>query len=70
MCGQPSCPTDAGNVVDVVYHSSSNSVPVSKLSDLVYETKQDIQKAGIVSIIVGHVGDGHSSCLSPARSLT
>lgn len=43
-----------------MYHSSSNSVPVSKLPDLVYQTKQDIQELGLVSTIVGHVGDGQS----------
>lgn len=35
-----------------------DSVPVSRLPDLVYETKEDIKKSGIVSTIVGHVGDG------------
>lgn len=34
------------------------SVPVSRLPDLVYETKKDIEASGIVSTIVGHVGDG------------
>jgi D-lactate dehydrogenase (cytochrome) len=36
-----------------------NSVPVSKLPDLVLETKADIVRSGIVSTIVGHVGDGN-----------
>jgi len=35
-----------------------DSVPVSRLPDLVFETKQDIQELGLVSTIVGHVGDG------------
>ena len=34
------------------------SVPVSNLSTLVYETKKDLAKEGILSTIVGHVGDG------------
>lgn len=34
------------------------SVPVSKLPQLVYETKHDIESSGLVSTIVGHVGDG------------
>lgn len=42
--------------VDGVY--SVHSVPVSKLPDLVYETKQDLSELGLVSTIVGHVGDG------------
>lgn len=35
------------------------SVPVSKLPELVYETKKDMAEVGIVSTIVGHVGDGN-----------
>ncbi|KAH9480894.1 D-lactate dehydrogenase [cytochrome], mitochondrial [Psilocybe cubensis] len=38
-------------------------VPVSKLPQLVYETKQDIKNAGLVSTIVGHVGDGNFHAL-------
>ncbi|KAG5634793.1 hypothetical protein H0H81_000761 [Sphagnurus paluster] len=34
-------------------------VPVSKLPELVYETKKDLAQIGIVSVIVGHVGDGN-----------
>ena len=37
----------------------SNSVPVSRLPDLVYETKKDIEASGLISTIVGHVGDGN-----------
>ena len=36
------------------------SVPVSKLPQLVYETKEDFAKSGLKSTIVGHVGDGMS----------
>ena len=47
------------------------SVPVSKLPQLVYETKQDIEEAGLLGVIVGHVGDGefnsrHQSGVDPA----
>ena len=35
------------------------SVPVSKLPELVYDTKHDIASMGLVSTIVGHVGDGN-----------
>ncbi|VDC04227.1 unnamed protein product [Peniophora sp. CBMAI 1063] len=34
-------------------------VPVSRLPELVYETKKDLANAGIKSTIVGHVGDGN-----------
>jgi len=37
---------------------SGGSVPVSKLPQLVYETKQELQRLGIVSILIGHAGDG------------
>lgn len=33
-------------------------MPVSRLPQLVYETKEDLAKAGLKSTIVGHVGDG------------
>ena len=36
-----------------------SSVPVSKLPQLVAETKKDLSEIGIVSTIVGHVGDGN-----------
>ncbi|KAJ3795881.1 D-lactate dehydrogenase cytochrome oxidoreductase [Lentinula aff. detonsa] len=38
-------------------------VPVSKLSELVYETKKDLSAAGLRSTIVGHVGDGNFHAL-------
>jgi len=34
-------------------------VPVSKLPQLVLETKQDLSDAGLLSTILGHVGDGN-----------
>ncbi|KAF9049072.1 FAD-linked oxidase-like protein [Panaeolus papilionaceus] len=34
-------------------------VPISKLPQLLYETKEDIKESGLVSTIVGHVGDGN-----------
>lgn len=34
-------------------------VPVSKLPELVYETKKDMARTGLVATIVGHVGDGN-----------
>lgn len=38
-------------------------VPVSKLPDLVYDTKKDLAEFGLVSTIVGHVGDGNFHAL-------
>ncbi|PCH37975.1 hypothetical protein WOLCODRAFT_135969 [Wolfiporia cocos MD-104 SS10] len=43
--------------------STDVCVPVSRLPDLVYETKEDIKKSGIPSTIVGHVGDGNFHAL-------
>ncbi|EKM52199.1 uncharacterized protein PHACADRAFT_101477 [Phanerochaete carnosa HHB-10118-sp] len=43
--------------------STDVCVPVSKLPQLVYETKQDIESSGLVSTIVGHVGDGNFHAL-------
>ncbi|KAI9067055.1 D-lactate dehydrogenase cytochrome oxidoreductase [Trametes sanguinea] len=34
-------------------------VPVSKLPELVYETKRDLERSKLRSTIVGHVGDGN-----------
>ncbi len=36
---------------------STDSAPVS-IPELVYETSRDIKQSGLVSAIVGHVGDG------------
>ncbi|KAJ7611591.1 D-lactate dehydrogenase cytochrome oxidoreductase [Roridomyces roridus] len=38
-------------------------VPVSKLPQLVYETKKDLAAAGLTHTIVGHVGDGNFHAL-------
>lgn len=43
-------------------------VPVSKLPDLVYETKKDLAEIGLVSTIVGHVGDGNFHSLLLMRN--
>jgi len=43
-------------------------VPVSKLPQLVLETKQDLYDAGLVSTIVGHVGDGNFHALILMRN--
>jgi D-lactate dehydrogenase (cytochrome) len=35
------------------------AVPISKLADIIEETKEDIKKSGLMGSIVGHVGDGN-----------
>ena len=35
------------------------AVPISRLPDIIQETKEDIRKSGLLSGIVGHVGDGN-----------
>ncbi len=39
------------------------SVPVSRLPELVTETKKDLAQSGVRSTIVGHVGDGNFHAL-------
>ncbi|KAF8288830.1 hypothetical protein DL93DRAFT_2092175 [Clavulina sp. PMI_390] len=38
-------------------------VPVSKLPELVYETKKDIAEQGLVATVIGHVDDGNFHAL-------
>ncbi len=35
------------------------AVPISRLPDIIEETKEDISKSGLTGAIVGHVGDGN-----------
>ena len=42
---------------------NNRSVPVSRLPQLVRETKEDLANAGLRSTIVGHVGDGNFHAL-------
>ncbi|KAI9805984.1 MAG: hypothetical protein M1825_000598 [Sarcosagium campestre] len=35
------------------------AVPISRLPDIIEETKEDIQRSGLLATIVGHVGDGN-----------
>jgi D-lactate dehydrogenase (cytochrome) len=37
-------------------------VPISKLPEVVVATKEDIQESGLISPIIGHVGDGNFHC--------
>lgn len=39
------------------------SVPVSRLPELVHETKQDLLESNLRNTIVGHVGDGNFHAL-------
>ncbi|CDO70812.1 hypothetical protein BN946_scf184801.g3 [Trametes cinnabarina] len=43
--------------------STDVCVPISRLPDLVYGTKKDLEEHGLVSTIVGHVGDGNFHAL-------
>ena len=40
------------------------AVPISKLPDIIQETKEDMSRSGLLATIVGHVGDGnfHGQC--------
>lgn len=39
------------------------TVPVSRLPELVLETKRDLEEHGLVNTILGHVGDGNFHAL-------
>jgi FAD/FMN-containing dehydrogenase len=44
------------------------SVPVSRLPDLVYETRKDLDKIGLKCMVCGHVGDGNFHAVSSLLS--
>ena len=62
MPGCKSWPTDVWLVSPrhqlVPISEVSPSVPVSKLPELVYESKKEIEATGLLGLVVGHVGDG------------
>jgi D-lactate dehydrogenase (cytochrome) len=43
--------------------STDVCVPISRLAECIDETKADIEASGLISPIVGHVGDGNFHCL-------
>lgn len=40
------------------------AVPISRLPDIINETKADLDRSGLFAAIVGHVGDGNFHCKS------
>ncbi|NWX59258.1 LDHD protein, partial [Promerops cafer] len=44
-------------------YSTDICVPISRLPDVVVETKQDLQASGLTGPMVGHVGDGNFHCI-------
>jgi D-lactate dehydrogenase (cytochrome) len=42
------------------------AVPISKLPDIIDQTKEDIEKSGLFAAIVGHVGDGNFHSMEPS----
>lgn len=45
------------------------AVPISRLPDMIEQTKADLDQCGLVSAIIGHVGDGNFHCSSPTHIL-
>ncbi len=43
--------------------STDVCVPISRLAECIAETKADLDQSGLISPIVGHVGDGNFHCL-------
>ena len=41
------------------------AVPMSRLADIIEETKEDLSRSGLFAAIVGHVGDGNFHSTSP-----
>ncbi|NXG03758.1 LDHD protein, partial [Sakesphorus luctuosus] len=44
-------------------YSTDVCVPISRLPNVVVETKQDLQDSGLTGPMVGHVGDGNFHCI-------
>lgn len=44
------------------------SVPISRLPDLIQETKEDYENLGLEGIVGGHIGDGNFHSMMVYRS--
>ncbi|NWX68728.1 LDHD protein, partial [Alca torda] len=44
-------------------YSTDVCVPISRLPDVLVETKRDLQDSGLTGPMVGHIGDGNFHCL-------
>uniref|UniRef100_A0A6G1RXA4 D-lactate dehydrogenase (cytochrome) n=1 Tax=Hypotaenidia okinawae TaxID=2861861 RepID=A0A6G1RXA4_9GRUI len=44
-------------------YSTDVCVPISRLPEVVVETKRDLQDSGLTGPMVGHVGDGNFHCI-------
>nr|XP_055155466.1 probable D-lactate dehydrogenase, mitochondrial isoform X3 [Symphalangus syndactylus] len=44
-------------------YSTDVCVPLSRLSEIVVQTKEDLKASGLTGSIVGHVGDGNFHCI-------
>jgi D-lactate dehydrogenase (cytochrome) len=47
---------------DAAVWTTDVAVPISRLADIIEETKKEISDSGLVGSIVGHVGDGNFHC--------
>ncbi|KAL5021434.1 hypothetical protein ScPMuIL_000589 [Solemya velum] len=46
-------------------YSTDVCVPISKLAEVIVKTKEEIDKAGVIGPIIGHVGDGNFHVFFP-----
>jgi D-lactate dehydrogenase (cytochrome) len=47
---------------DIAVWTTDVAVPISRLPQIIEETKEQISKSGLLASIVGHVGDGNFHC--------